>query len=363
MSESRSNHTQTATHTAVETSDGNHADTEEEENLHLRSTGSPPFPALLNFLKGMFGAGKKIKLTCICSHKRHATFIVCFATESAGILAIPGAFKHTGVVLGFFMYSLVGAACGVAMVALVYVKHELQRRNRECNWLEQHHQKRIARTKRQRSLSDSGLRESRRLGETEQLLSEAEKTQRQKRESDATNDINLWQHRDHQGSSDDFKQHRRGSGTEINAKERRSSLPRESSYRDSDSEYSDKANRAHSSDDIALTVEQTTQGSIDHSHEIQTYAEVGEAAMGRVGRFLVETHVVVLEWAFCAGFVFVGYRNLQSAYRLSPVEVEPPSKLTVGLISTPFLILLSWIKQLKDLWFISLCGLVVYVGK
>eukprot|EP01138_Halocafeteria_seosinensis_P015985 gb/GECG01016313.1/.p1 GENE.gb/GECG01016313.1/~~gb/GECG01016313.1/.p1 ORF type:complete len:716 (+),score=80.94 gb/GECG01016313.1/:1-2148(+) len=318
----------------------------EDENRYLRESGSPPFPALLNFLKGMFGAG---------------------------ILAIPGAFKHTGVVLGLVLYSLVGAGCAIAMVALVYVKHELQARQLEHTWMDRHREQ-IEQRRKQRSLSDTGIRESRRLGETEQLLQE-EAQKRSKRGSSA--ELPLWdsQHlqltnggvaRDKRPSSGSIGQH---SDSERDKTKQQSTQV--SSNKDAvpdDDTSASSGEHKHHDEEVTIPIRKQSSvdqpivaGTSENSFSIETYAEVGEAAMGKVGRILVETHVVVLEWAFCAGFVFVGYRNLQSAYRLAPVEVDPPTKLTVGLISTPLLILLSWIKQLKDLWFISLCGLIVYL--
>eukprot|EP00164_Ancoracysta_twista_P003228 GFYU01004311.1.p1 GENE.GFYU01004311.1~~GFYU01004311.1.p1 ORF type:complete len:338 (+),score=68.35 GFYU01004311.1:1-1014(+) len=88
--------------------------------------------------------------------------------------------------------------------------------------------------------------------------------------------------------------------------------------------------------------------------EVVTYRDVAQYVFGRPGQWIIEFCVVLLEIAFCAGFLLVIKDNMAS---LSPNL----SEVTLLLILTPGLIVLSWIRWLKDLWVVSVLGLLVYV--
>lgn len=90
---------------------------------------------------------------------------------------------------------------------------------------------------------------------------------------------------------------------------------------------------------------------------IATYSEVGQTLFGSWGRFFVEAQVVILELAFCCGFVIVGLDNMEAV-----VGRSAENRLAIILVATPILVFLAWIRWLKDLWVLSFLGLLVYVG-
>lgn len=105
---------------------------------------------------------------------------------------------------------------------------------------------------------------------------------------------------------------------------------------------------------IAAKHELNKRGRLD----VETFSEVGGAVFGPWGSFIVSAQVVFLELAFCAGFVVVILDQLH-------VEVGLPTALgwralaSIGL-AVP-LALLANIRWLKDLWLVSVFGLLVYV--
>lgn len=87
---------------------------------------------------------------------------------------------------------------------------------------------------------------------------------------------------------------------------------------------------------------------------IVTYGDVAFAALGRPGKIVVEVLVIALELVFCSGFVIVVGECLQQSFPVLPYWAWV-------LVSSPILIGLSWIDQLKDLWLVAFVGVGVYI--
>eukprot|EP01138_Halocafeteria_seosinensis_P015986 gb/GECG01016314.1/.p1 GENE.gb/GECG01016314.1/~~gb/GECG01016314.1/.p1 ORF type:complete len:725 (+),score=95.54 gb/GECG01016314.1/:1-2175(+) len=330
-----------------ESSAQNANDTGAEGEGGAKTAGASATQGLLNFLKGMFGAG---------------------------ILAIPSSFNKTGIPAGILLYLLVGLTCTVAMLALIYIKHELQRRQEEYDALEKDavgmysdQQGEQGNNRETRAFSVSGVpqqgreQDRRRLQKEHPHLNDGSFSPRE-----AMRTISAGT-----GTSS-------GKGTQPDNDHRPlsslNSIKHEWTNGENQSllESLETASAGTLQSDefqIETAPEEADEigGQLDEEHKIQTYAEVGEAAMGVWGRYLVEFNVVVLEWAFCAGFVNVGFANVHNAiHRANELNgngevMGQPNRMIVGVIAAPILIILSWIKKVKDLWIISLMGLVVYV--
>jgi hypothetical protein len=91
----------------------------------------------------------------------------------------------------------------------------------------------------------------------------------------------------------------------------------------------------------------------DPHASITTYAGLAGHIFGTPGFVSVQIIVVFLEIAFCAGFVIVICATMRQDYGLD-------AHVTALALSLP-LVLLSWIKWMKDLWFIAFLGLFVYL--
>ena len=48
------------------------------------------------------------------------------------------------------------------------------------------------------------------------------------------------------------------------------------------------------------------------------YSDVGRAACGKFGLWVVQTQVVILELAFCAGFIIVGVETMEQVLDIEP---------------------------------------------
>lgn len=323
---------------------------EQQKEQGTAASGASATQGVLNFLKGMFGAG---------------------------ILAIPSSFNKTGIPAGIILYLLVGLTCTVAMLALIYIKHELQRRQEEYDELEKQatgmygDEEERGNDRETRAYSVSGVpyhgreQERRRLQREHPHLHENSFSPREAMRNvsagatSSSGKGTLLENDQQPASSLNSNKHEWQNGEKQSLLE---SIETGSAGTINSEEFQIDAVPAEES-------EAGANEELDEEHKIQTYAEVGEAALGVWGRYLVEFNVVVLEWAFCAGFVNVGFANvntaISSANSLNDNEqiMGQPSRMTVGIIAAPILIILSWIKKVKDLWIISLLGLIVYVCK
>jgi hypothetical protein len=88
------------------------------------------------------------------------------------------------------------------------------------------------------------------------------------------------------------------------------------------------------------------------SRELKTFASVGRALFGLWGDYAIQFQIILMELAFCSGFIIVICDNLRTLFGISQIMVV--------LALAPVLTLLAWIKWIKDLWWIALIGLFVY---
>lgn len=245
------------------------------------------------------------------------------------------------------------------MLALIYIKHELQRRHQEYEELEKEAQLEASNqeneSERARAKSISGV-----------PFGGSEEGRRRLRREHPHLDDDVFSPRQAMRSISAHSSNRSDENGKVSTDNRPSIASLNSNMESQNllEKLETTSSATLNSSDFVVDDTQTENqnGDVaverDEEHKIQTYAEVGEAALGVWGRYLVEVNVVILEWAFCAGFVNVGYSNVRTL-----MKHHPPSRAIAGLIVTPLLILLSWIKKVKDLWFISFLGLAVYVGK
>jgi len=90
--------------------------------------------------------------------------------------------------------------------------------------------------------------------------------------------------------------------------------------------------------------------------QLATYPALAGFVLGKYGTVAVSVIVVVLELAFCTGWVIIISTNIT-------LIAKKPSEWqwTVALLSWPVLAALACIRFLKDLWFLSIFGLLVYL--
>jgi amino acid permease len=86
---------------------------------------------------------------------------------------------------------------------------------------------------------------------------------------------------------------------------------------------------------------------------VQTYGALAEFVLGVGGRWFVEVVVVVLQWAFCAGFLIVIGANVESM-------VDGFEHRYVVLATMPLLCALALLPQIKNFTAISVLGVAVY---
>ena len=82
-----------------------------------------------------------------------------------------------------------------------------------------------------------------------------------------------------------------------------------------------------------------------------TYTDVCRAEMGRAGAIFVQVTVIVLQLLFCTGFVIVMAHSVTHVFKWMPFWVVPVAVLIP-------VVLMSWITWLRDLWWLSMLGLV-----
>lgn len=88
---------------------------------------------------------------------------------------------------------------------------------------------------------------------------------------------------------------------------------------------------------------------------VVSYSELCEAAFGIFGKHFVSFSVVVLNVAFCGGFVIVIASNMNT--------IAPHIFRRFLLVSClfPVLTLFSWIRWIRQLWMLSIFGALVYL--
>jgi len=106
---------------------------------------------------------------------------------------------------------------------------------------------------------------------------------------------------------------------------------------------------------ISVKHELNRRGRLD----VETFSDVGGAVLGWWGSFLVSAQIVFLELAFATGFVVVILDQLAATVGLSQ-ELGPRTLAALGL-AVP-LAALANIRWLKDLWPVSVLGLLVYAA-
>ena len=89
------------------------------------------------------------------------------------------------------------------------------------------------------------------------------------------------------------------------------------------------------------------------SFKVDTFQRVTHVAFGKVGYYLTLIIVVVLELAFCTGWIIVAADQLHI--------VSGMDKNQLVWILCPFLCVLVCIRFLKDLWIFSFLGLLTYI--
>jgi solute carrier family 36 (proton-coupled amino acid transporter) len=115
---------------------------------------------------------------------------------------------------------------------------------------------------------------------------------------------------------------------------------------------------------IAVTVGSAVLVSLKHELNLRgklsvvTFADVAQTVLGPWGRVIVFAEVVFLQLAFCSGFIVV---ILDQLHVLGGISASISTKLWVSLVLAVPLGLFACIRWLKDLWFVSSVGLVVYV--
>mmetsp|Transcript_57368 Transcript_57368/g.152965 ORF Transcript_57368/g.152965 Transcript_57368/m.152965 type:complete len:400 (-) Transcript_57368:402-1601(-) len=88
-------------------------------------------------------------------------------------------------------------------------------------------------------------------------------------------------------------------------------------------------------------------------HKIDTYQRISQVALGSCGYVFTVAVVVILELAFCTGWVIVSADQLH-------IVTGMEQRLWV-MILFPFICVMVCIRFLKDLWVFSLVGLLTYV--
>eukprot|EP00041_Stephanoeca_diplocostata_P029199 m.856300 g.856300 ORF g.856300 m.856300 type:complete len:240 (-) comp23512_c0_seq11:4179-4898(-) len=92
-----------------------------------------------------------------------------------------------------------------------------------------------------------------------------------------------------------------------------------------------------------------------HTAPLVTYGELARVVLGRWGKYCVDFQLVLLEMLFNAGFQIVMSKTLASLVpNISQIE-------WIGIVALPIAVM-SCIRWLRDLWFLSLFGLIVYLG-
>eukprot|EP01127_Copromyxa_protea_P005598 TRINITY_DN15497_c0_g1_i1.p1 TRINITY_DN15497_c0_g1~~TRINITY_DN15497_c0_g1_i1.p1 ORF type:complete len:461 (-),score=74.04 TRINITY_DN15497_c0_g1_i1:44-1282(-) len=94
-------------------------------------------------------------------------------------------------------------------------------------------------------------------------------------------------------------------------------------------------------------------------NSINTYSEVALAVFGKPGEHFVHFLVIILEILFCTGFLIIICENVSALLPQNDLGQWENAIIVACLM--PVLIGLSWIKSVKDMWFLSVFGFVVYV--
>eukprot|EP00931_Biecheleriopsis_adriatica_P061950 TRINITY_DN37289_c0_g1_i1.p1 TRINITY_DN37289_c0_g1~~TRINITY_DN37289_c0_g1_i1.p1 ORF type:complete len:439 (-),score=36.92 TRINITY_DN37289_c0_g1_i1:47-1240(-) len=97
------------------------------------------------------------------------------------------------------------------------------------------------------------------------------------------------------------------------------------------------------------------RSSASHCHlerPVKTVAELSGVLLGAGWKRAVEAMTVVMQLAFCVGFVYIILDTAESVAHIS--------RLFAAVALLPVAIILGLIKKLRDLWFVSAIGLVIF---
>lgn len=113
---------------------------------------------------------------------------------------------------------------------------------------------------------------------------------------------------------------------------------------------------------VAFFVTVTTYMLLDcHIHcsaiankELQSFEDIAGFTLGKYGRRTIRYSIALLQLLFCTGFMIVFCDNMEDVF---PV-LNRAEYAAVALIPLTFL---SWIPSMRDMWIVSVLGLVVYL--
>ena len=88
--------------------------------------------------------------------------------------------------------------------------------------------------------------------------------------------------------------------------------------------------------------------------DVQSYEELAGIVFGPIGFRVVEFIQAFLTLVFCTGFMIVILQNMEAIF-------PKIARVWLALSVLPIVSILSWIPSMKDMWMVSVFGLIVYL--